>query len=160
MWSACFPTQAFESQSIERINFLRNSIWTHLNQLSQQCVTSDEVTFMLKSMSEAEVVFFFFLIVHDEMSWNCVKATVQHLSAHYLAFVSSVSGAMHVDTVAVWGSEKVSGTVWRPARHYTLYKPEVDCRETTRYDCGNFSSSPACMCVSVSVCLEKIWLKI
>lgn len=104
--------------------------------------------------------FFFFLIVHDEMSWNCVKATVQHLSAHYLAFVSSVSLAMHVDTVAVWGSEKVSGTVWRPARHCTLYKPEVDCRETTRYDCGNFSSSPACMCVSVSVCLEKIWLKI
>lgn len=36
-------SQIFEKQSIERINFLRNTVWTHLNQLSQQCVTSDEV---------------------------------------------------------------------------------------------------------------------
>ncbi|XP_015798437.3 proline-serine-threonine phosphatase-interacting protein 2 [Nothobranchius furzeri] len=33
----------FERQSVERINFLRNTIWTHLNQLSQQCVTTDEL---------------------------------------------------------------------------------------------------------------------
>lgn len=37
------PQQVFESQAKERINFLRNMVWTHLNQLSQQCVTSDEV---------------------------------------------------------------------------------------------------------------------
>ncbi|XP_013861955.1 proline-serine-threonine phosphatase-interacting protein 2 [Austrofundulus limnaeus] len=33
----------FENQSVERINIVRNTIWTHLNQLSQQCVTSDEL---------------------------------------------------------------------------------------------------------------------
>ncbi|XP_028273596.1 proline-serine-threonine phosphatase-interacting protein 2 [Parambassis ranga] len=33
----------FENQSTERINFLRNAVWTHLNQLSQQCVTCDEL---------------------------------------------------------------------------------------------------------------------
>lgn len=37
------PQQAFEAQAKERINYLRNMVWTHLNQLSQQCVTSDEV---------------------------------------------------------------------------------------------------------------------
>ncbi|XP_022625526.1 proline-serine-threonine phosphatase-interacting protein 2 isoform X1 [Seriola dumerili] len=35
--------EMFEKQSVERINFLRNTVWTHLNQLSQQCVTSDEL---------------------------------------------------------------------------------------------------------------------
>lgn len=35
--------EMFEKQSAERINFLRNTVWTHLNQLSQQCVTSDEL---------------------------------------------------------------------------------------------------------------------
>ncbi|KAM4532241.1 proline-serine-threonine phosphatase-interacting protein 2 [Fundulus diaphanus] len=35
--------EIFEKQSVERINFLRNTVWTHLNQLSQQCVTSDEL---------------------------------------------------------------------------------------------------------------------
>lgn len=39
----CLPPQMFEIQAKERINFLRNTVWTHLNQLSQQCVTSDEV---------------------------------------------------------------------------------------------------------------------
>ncbi|XP_037548364.1 proline-serine-threonine phosphatase-interacting protein 2 [Nematolebias whitei] len=38
--SAC---EVFENQSTERINILRSTIWTHLNQLSQQCVTSDEL---------------------------------------------------------------------------------------------------------------------
>uniref|UniRef100_A0A096M1Y1 Proline-serine-threonine phosphatase interacting protein 2 n=1 Tax=Poecilia formosa TaxID=48698 RepID=A0A096M1Y1_POEFO len=38
--SAC---EIFEKQSMERISFLRNTVWTHLNQLSQQCVTSDEL---------------------------------------------------------------------------------------------------------------------
>uniref|UniRef100_A0A8C1Q376 Proline-serine-threonine phosphatase interacting protein 2 n=1 Tax=Cyprinus carpio TaxID=7962 RepID=A0A8C1Q376_CYPCA len=33
----------FEKQEMERINTLRNSVWTHLNHLSQQCVTSDEL---------------------------------------------------------------------------------------------------------------------
>ncbi|XP_059213256.1 proline-serine-threonine phosphatase-interacting protein 2 [Centropristis striata] len=35
--------ETFEKQAMERINFLRNTVWTHLNQLSQQCVTSDEL---------------------------------------------------------------------------------------------------------------------
>ncbi|KAG8010801.1 Proline-serine-threonine phosphatase-interacting protein 2, partial [Nibea albiflora] len=34
--------EMFEKHALERINFLRNTVWTHLNQLSQQCVTSDE----------------------------------------------------------------------------------------------------------------------
>ncbi|RXN15858.1 proline-serine-threonine phosphatase-interacting 2 [Labeo rohita] len=33
----------FEKQEVERINTLRNVVWTHLNHLSQQCVTSDEL---------------------------------------------------------------------------------------------------------------------
>lgn len=33
----------FESFAKERIVFLRNAVWTHLNHLSQQCVTDDEV---------------------------------------------------------------------------------------------------------------------
>lgn len=34
----------FEAQECERINFFRNALWLHLNQLSQQCVTDDEVS--------------------------------------------------------------------------------------------------------------------
>uniref|UniRef100_A0A667Z451 Proline-serine-threonine phosphatase interacting protein 2 n=1 Tax=Myripristis murdjan TaxID=586833 RepID=A0A667Z451_9TELE len=35
--------EMFEKQAMERISILRNTVWTHLNQLSQQCVTSDEL---------------------------------------------------------------------------------------------------------------------
>ncbi|XP_076875916.1 proline-serine-threonine phosphatase-interacting protein 2 [Brachyhypopomus gauderio] len=35
--------ELFEKQEVERINTLRNLVWTHLNHLSQQCVTSDEL---------------------------------------------------------------------------------------------------------------------
>ncbi|XP_063087817.1 proline-serine-threonine phosphatase-interacting protein 2 [Cavia porcellus] len=35
--------EVFEIQECERINFLRNALWLHLNQLSQQCVVSDEM---------------------------------------------------------------------------------------------------------------------
>ncbi|XP_034047816.1 proline-serine-threonine phosphatase-interacting protein 2 isoform X2 [Thalassophryne amazonica] len=35
--------EIFEKQAVERIGFLRNTVWTHLNQLSQQCVASDEM---------------------------------------------------------------------------------------------------------------------
>ncbi|XP_064164059.1 proline-serine-threonine phosphatase-interacting protein 2 [Anguilla rostrata] len=35
--------EAFEKQEVERIGTTRNIVWTHLNQLSQQCVTSDEL---------------------------------------------------------------------------------------------------------------------
>lgn len=38
-----FTSQVFENLAKERIVFLRNAVWTHLNQLSQQCVTNDEV---------------------------------------------------------------------------------------------------------------------
>ncbi|XP_016102664.1 proline-serine-threonine phosphatase-interacting protein 2-like [Sinocyclocheilus grahami] len=33
----------FEKQEVERISTLRNVVWTHLNHLSQQCVSSDEL---------------------------------------------------------------------------------------------------------------------
>ncbi|XP_012676601.1 proline-serine-threonine phosphatase-interacting protein 2 isoform X1 [Clupea harengus] len=33
----------FENQEVERISTVRSTVWTHLNQLSQQCVTSDEL---------------------------------------------------------------------------------------------------------------------
>lgn len=35
--------EVFETQECERINFFRNALWLHMNQLSQQCVTSDEM---------------------------------------------------------------------------------------------------------------------
>ncbi|XP_002757257.1 proline-serine-threonine phosphatase-interacting protein 2 isoform X1 [Callithrix jacchus] len=35
--------EVFEAQECERINFFRNALWLHVNQLSQQCVTSDEM---------------------------------------------------------------------------------------------------------------------
>ncbi|KAF3829839.1 hypothetical protein GH733_001790 [Mirounga leonina] len=35
--------EIFEAQECERINFFRNALWLHMNQLSQQCVTSDDV---------------------------------------------------------------------------------------------------------------------
>eukprot|EP00066_Takifugu_rubripes_P002991 XP_003965277.2 PREDICTED: proline-serine-threonine phosphatase-interacting protein 2 [Takifugu rubripes] len=35
--------EVFENLAKERIVFLRNAVWTHLNQLSQQCVTNDEL---------------------------------------------------------------------------------------------------------------------
>ncbi|XP_056399351.1 proline-serine-threonine phosphatase-interacting protein 2 isoform X2 [Hyla sarda] len=31
----------FEKQEWDRINYYRNAVWTHVNQLSQQCVTTD-----------------------------------------------------------------------------------------------------------------------
>ncbi|XP_052011285.1 proline-serine-threonine phosphatase-interacting protein 2 isoform X2 [Apodemus sylvaticus] len=34
--------EVFEAQECERINFFRNALWLHVNQLSQQCVTNDE----------------------------------------------------------------------------------------------------------------------
>ncbi|KAK2888161.1 proline-serine-threonine phosphatase-interacting protein 2 isoform X2 [Channa argus] len=46
----------FEKQSVERINFLRNAVWTHLNQLSQQCVASDELyEEVRKSMEQCDI---------------------------------------------------------------------------------------------------------
>ncbi|XP_026152407.1 proline-serine-threonine phosphatase-interacting protein 2 [Mastacembelus armatus] len=48
--------EVFEKQSIERISFLRNIVWTHLNQLSQQCVTSDELyEEVRKSLEQCDV---------------------------------------------------------------------------------------------------------
>ncbi|XP_049637525.1 proline-serine-threonine phosphatase-interacting protein 2 [Suncus etruscus] len=35
--------EVFEAQECERINFFRNALWLHVNQLSQQCVTSDNI---------------------------------------------------------------------------------------------------------------------
>ncbi|KAG8537070.1 hypothetical protein GDO81_025138, partial [Engystomops pustulosus] len=31
----------FETQECDRINYYRNAVWTHANQLSQQCVSTD-----------------------------------------------------------------------------------------------------------------------
>ncbi|XP_075899759.1 proline-serine-threonine phosphatase-interacting protein 2 isoform X2 [Nelusetta ayraudi] len=46
--------EAFEAQTKERINYLRNMVWTHLNQLSQQCVTSDELRSRMKTSTLAK----------------------------------------------------------------------------------------------------------
>ncbi|MBZ3881461.1 Proline-serine-threonine phosphatase-interacting protein 2, partial [Sciurus carolinensis] len=35
--------EVLEAQECERINFFRNALWVHMNQLSQQCVKSDEM---------------------------------------------------------------------------------------------------------------------
>ncbi|KAM6984827.1 proline-serine-threonine phosphatase-interacting protein 2 [Aplochiton taeniatus] len=46
----------FERQEVERINMLRNSVWTHLNQLSQQSVTSDELNEEVrKSLEQCDI---------------------------------------------------------------------------------------------------------
>ncbi|XP_042251309.1 proline-serine-threonine phosphatase-interacting protein 2 isoform X3 [Thunnus maccoyii] len=48
--------EMFEKQAMERINFLRNTVWTHLNLLSQQCVTSDELyEEVRKSLEQCDV---------------------------------------------------------------------------------------------------------
>ncbi|KAK9532534.1 hypothetical protein VZT92_009914 [Zoarces viviparus] len=48
--------EMFEKQAMERINCLRNTVWTHLNQLSQQCVTSDELyEEVRKSLEQCDV---------------------------------------------------------------------------------------------------------
>ncbi|XP_068190683.1 proline-serine-threonine phosphatase-interacting protein 2 isoform X2 [Antennarius striatus] len=48
--------ETFEKQATDRIDFLRNAIWTHLNQLSQQCVTSDELyEEVRKSLEQCDV---------------------------------------------------------------------------------------------------------
>uniref|UniRef100_UPI0037E938AB proline-serine-threonine phosphatase-interacting protein 2 n=1 Tax=Semicossyphus pulcher TaxID=241346 RepID=UPI0037E938AB len=48
--------EMFEKQGMERINFLRNTVWTHLNQLSQQCVNSDELyEEVRKSLEQCDV---------------------------------------------------------------------------------------------------------
>ncbi|XP_076014541.1 proline-serine-threonine phosphatase-interacting protein 2 [Genypterus blacodes] len=48
--------QMFEKQTMVRISFLRNTVWTHLNQLSQQCVTSDELhEEVRKSLEQCDV---------------------------------------------------------------------------------------------------------
>uniref|UniRef100_A0A8D2I408 Proline-serine-threonine phosphatase interacting protein 2 n=1 Tax=Urocitellus parryii TaxID=9999 RepID=A0A8D2I408_UROPR len=35
--------EVLEAQECERINFFRNALWVHVNQLSQQCVKSDDM---------------------------------------------------------------------------------------------------------------------
>ncbi|XP_053061509.1 proline-serine-threonine phosphatase-interacting protein 2 isoform X2 [Acinonyx jubatus] len=45
--------EMFEAQECERINFFRNALWLHMNQLSQQCVTSDEMYEEVRKSLEA-----------------------------------------------------------------------------------------------------------
>ncbi|XP_045312824.1 proline-serine-threonine phosphatase-interacting protein 2 [Leopardus geoffroyi] len=45
--------EIFEAQECERINFFRNALWLHMNQLSQQCVTSDEMYEEVRKSLEA-----------------------------------------------------------------------------------------------------------
>ncbi|KAJ7986936.1 hypothetical protein DPEC_G00333550 [Dallia pectoralis] len=48
--------EVFEVHELERINTLRNMVWTHLNQLSQQCVSSDELyEEVRKSLEQCDV---------------------------------------------------------------------------------------------------------
>ncbi|XP_034851758.1 proline-serine-threonine phosphatase-interacting protein 2 [Mirounga leonina] len=45
--------EIFEAQECERINFFRNALWLHMNQLSQQCVTSDDMYEEVRKSLEA-----------------------------------------------------------------------------------------------------------
>ncbi|XP_044098993.1 proline-serine-threonine phosphatase-interacting protein 2 [Neovison vison] len=45
--------EMFEAQECERINFFRNALWLHMNQLSQQCVTSDDMYEEVRKSLEA-----------------------------------------------------------------------------------------------------------
>ncbi|XP_041625989.1 proline-serine-threonine phosphatase-interacting protein 2 [Vulpes lagopus] len=45
--------EIFEAQECERINFFRNALWLHLNQLSQQCVRSDDMYEEVRKSLEA-----------------------------------------------------------------------------------------------------------
>ncbi|KAM9841503.1 proline-serine-threonine phosphatase-interacting protein 2 isoform 3-T3 [Aulostomus maculatus] len=48
--------ELFEKQAVERISYLRNTVWTHLNQLSQECVSSDEMNEEVrKSLEQCDV---------------------------------------------------------------------------------------------------------
>ncbi|KAM9841502.1 proline-serine-threonine phosphatase-interacting protein 2 isoform 2-T2 [Aulostomus maculatus] len=43
-------------EAVERISYLRNTVWTHLNQLSQECVSSDEMNEEVrKSLEQCDV---------------------------------------------------------------------------------------------------------
>ncbi|XP_016894398.1 proline-serine-threonine phosphatase-interacting protein 2 isoform X2 [Cynoglossus semilaevis] len=86
--------EAFESQSIERINFLRNSIWTHLNQLSQQCVTSDELyEEVRKSLEQCDVQQD---IVHFiNLRWTAEKPPAPVLYENFYSGQSSSAGPSH-----------------------------------------------------------------
>ncbi|KAJ3605918.1 hypothetical protein NHX12_027961 [Muraenolepis orangiensis] len=48
--------EVFETQTKERINTLRNTVWTHVNQLSRQCVNSDELyEEVRKSLEQSDI---------------------------------------------------------------------------------------------------------
>lgn len=99
------PQQAFEAQAKERINYLRNMVWTHLNQLSQQCVTSDEVKRHRTSQHNLLQCAFFWSLL------SCFPARF---------------------FVAVRGGQEVAGAVWCPERRRTLCEPPTDWWPTAR----------------------------
>ncbi|TSM12535.1 ATP-dependent RNA helicase DHX29 [Bagarius yarrelli] len=67
--------EIFEKQEAERISVLRNVVWTHLNQLSQQCVTSDE-KFGFKTQHIEEAMKSSVLYggdLHSALDWLCLN---------------------------------------------------------------------------------------
>lgn len=88
----------FEKQAMERINFLRNIVWTHLNQLSQQCVNSDEVSKFEKkcifkdvASSDSDLVYYrlslcvcVFSQLYEEVRKSLEQCDVQEDIEHFI----------------------------------------------------------------------------
>nr|XP_033791069.1 proline-serine-threonine phosphatase-interacting protein 2 isoform X2 [Geotrypetes seraphini] len=85
----------FEAQECDRINCFRNAVWTHLNQLSQQCVTNDgmyeEVRKSLEQCSIEKDLDFF---VERRKTGDIPPAPVPYEN-YYNSQRNSVSGRSH-----------------------------------------------------------------
>lgn len=82
-----FSSKVFENLAKERIVFLRNAVWTHLNQLSQQCVTDDEVGSALdrRRQKTAQVPPFLRVVqLYEEVRKSLEQCDVQKDIDHFI----------------------------------------------------------------------------
>ncbi|CAD7693295.1 unnamed protein product [Nyctereutes procyonoides] len=82
--------EIFEAQECERINFFRNALWLHLNQLSQQCDTSDDVYEEVRRSLEAcsiekDIVYF---VSHRKTGQSCFFLPLPLSLPLYICFPS------------------------------------------------------------------------